>query len=90
MCATKNTIVLPPLKIGLYSAEAAALLGTALWRGIDGELIEVTAVAHTEESLLSYKWEDTIRVGWVIKYVQQGQSGYTYDYIGLKGGLNAY
>lgn len=70
-----TTIVLPKILIGLYSPRAAELYGSTVYLGIDGKEHFVTAVAHDEEWIPKYMWDDAIRIGYVTRYLRLGQRG---------------
>lgn len=70
-----TTITLPPLLIGLYSAKAADLFGTIVYVDINGEEKHVTCVTTEEDWIPNYKWKDTIRVGYMTRYLRKGRLG---------------
>lgn len=61
-----------PRKIGWYSAQAAALFGTAVHRHEDGREVHVTAVCQAGDEG-NYNWPDKVRVGPVTEYVGKGR-----------------
>jgi len=62
-------------KIGFYSARAAELFGTIIYKTPENKEIHVTAIMDEGEDIGSYKWEDKVCLGQVTEYVSQGYAG---------------
>ncbi len=61
-------------KIGFYSARAAELFGTIIYKTPENKEIHVTAIMD-EGDIGSYKWEDKVCLGQVTEYVSKGYAG---------------
>jgi len=66
-------ITLPVTRAGLYSEEAAAMYGTAIYKSLDGTHVHVTGAPREEKSYI-WAWPDAVRVGWVTSYVCPGKA----------------
>jgi len=62
-------------KIGFYSARAAELFGTIIYKTPENKEIHVTAIMDEGEDIGSYKWEDKVCLGQVTEYVSKGYAG---------------
>jgi hypothetical protein len=62
-------------KIGFYSARAAELFGTIIYKTPENKEIHVTAIMDEGEDIEHYKWKDKVCLGQVTEYVSKGYAG---------------
>jgi hypothetical protein len=62
-------------KIGFYSARAAEIFGTIIYKTPENKEIHVPAIMDEGEDIEHYKWEDKVCLGQVTEYVSQGYAG---------------
>lgn len=62
-------------KIGFYSARAAEIFGTIIYKTPENKEIHVTAIMDQGEDIEHYRWEDKVCLGQVTEYVSQGYAG---------------
>jgi hypothetical protein len=69
-------------KYGFFSEQAAEEFGSAIWIGLDGKEVEVTAVFDTPDCS-GYLWPDAVDVGQVIRSVRPHRVGFVEHVLAL-------